>query len=129
MPDEIPNLWPEDLGGDENFVTPTAILKAAASQLGNRTHHLVTADVSTGVRGDNLIHSFWIEVPSLDYRYKLFELHHTVDGFYPLRTDQWIQGHQVEIGSEDELKEYLKQVFASERTKNLIDTLLKQVRS
>ena len=129
MPDELPNLWPEDLGGDANFVTPAAVLKAAASQLGQRTSHLVTADVSTNIRGGKFVHVFWIEVPSLDYRYKLFELSHSVDSFYPLSTDQWVEGGRVELGSEDELREYLKTAFASEKTKKLVDTLLKQVRS
>jgi hypothetical protein len=129
MPNAMPNLWPEDLGGEDNFVTPAAVLKEAAAQLGERTHHLVTASVNTFIRGDSLYHSFWIEVPTLDYRYKLFELHHAVDGFYPLTADEWVQGRYLEIGSEDELKEYLKKVFAAEKTRKLVDTLLKQVRS
>jgi hypothetical protein len=129
MPNELPNLWPEDIGGEQDFVTPTTILKGAASQLGRQTKQLVRAIVSTSVRGNSLEHTFWIDVPSLEYRYELFSLYHSVDNFYPLSTGKWVQGHQEQIHSEEELKEYLRNIFAAEHTKKLISTLLKQVRS
>jgi hypothetical protein len=129
MPDEMPNLWPEDLGGDQNVVTPTTVLKEAAAQLGRQTRQLVRARVSTDVRGDSLEHTFWIEVPSLEYRYELFRLQHPVDSFYPLHTGQWVDRQEVVIRSEDELKEYLRDIFGSEHTKRLVGTLLRQVRS
>jgi hypothetical protein len=127
MTDETPDLWPEDLGGGQDFVTPAAVLRGAASQLGNRTRQLVTADISTRIQHDRFVHQFWIEVPSLDYRYSLFELSHPVNSFYPLRTDRWANGAYMELESEEELKEYLKQIFASEKTRSLVATLLQQV--
>jgi len=129
MADELPNLWPDDIGGDQDVVTPTAILREAAAQLGQRTQQLIRAKVSTQVGMYGLEHTFWIEVPSLQYRYQLFELSHDVDSFYPLRTDQYVEGRRRELGSEDELKQYLKDIFASEKTKKLVGTLLRQVRS
>ena len=129
MPNELPDLWPEDFGGDENLITPSTILKQAAAQLGNRTQQLVTADATTSMKGNRFIHSFWIEVPSLSYRYKLFEVEHDVNGFYPLQTDEWVDYRKIELQSQDELQEFLKKMFASDKTKKLIDTLLKQVRS
>jgi DNA-binding phage protein len=33
----------------------------------------------------------------------------------------------MELESEEELKEYLKQIFASEKTRSLVATLLQQV--
>jgi hypothetical protein len=129
MPDEIPNLWPEDIGRTEKAVTPVSILKAAASQLGQRTSQLVRASVHTVIRGDDFFHGFWLEVPSLEYQYKLFEVHHAVDSFYPLYTDQWSKSGQLILGSEEDVKEYLKTVFATEKTKRLVETLLQQIRS
>lgn len=129
MPIDLPNLWPEDIGGDQDVVTPSAVLKQAAAQLGQQTRHLIKAKVNTSVSDNRLEHAFWIEVPSLEYRYKLFQLAHDVDSFYPLATGQWIQGRELQLHTEDELKEYLKNTFASEKTKKLVGTLLKQVRS
>ena len=71
----------------------------------------------------------WLEAPSLEYRYKLLELTHDVSSFYPMHTGQWGKDGEIIIGSEGELIDYLKTVFASEKITTLIGNLMKQVRS
>jgi hypothetical protein len=129
MPNELPELWPESFGENQDTKTPSTILKQAAAQLGQRTKQLVRAKVDASVRGDNIELTMWLEAPSLEYRYKLFELSHDISSFYPLHTGEWTKGGEIIVGSEDELIEYLKKVFASEKTTKLISNLMKQVRS
>jgi hypothetical protein len=129
MPNELPELWPDSFGENQDFKTPSTILKQAAAQLGQRTKQLVRAKVNASVRGDNIELTMWLEAPSLEYRYKLLELTHDVSSFYPMHTGQWGKDGEIIIGSEGELIDYLKTVFASEKITTLIGNLMKQVRS
>jgi hypothetical protein len=129
---QLPNLWPDDIGAEEELVTPVAILRGAASQLGERTQQLITGDVATGMYGDSFLHEFYIVVPSLDhYRYKLFYIKHPLDSFYPLSGVLLEAGiaKQSELSSEEEFQDWLKQILSSASTKKLINTMLAQVRS
>jgi len=136
MPD-IPDLWPTEIGAETSIVTPLAILRNAASQLGERTQQLIIGDVSQEViYGSKFRLHFFIEAPTLDhYRVKLFSVEHDIDGFYPCigRFSPGKIGHpndaDVELASEKDLQDWLKSVFSAPRTMKLVNTLLQQLRS
>jgi hypothetical protein len=131
---EIPDLWPKEIGAESSVVTPLAVLRTAAAQLGERTQQLIVGDVEQGLYGNDKFRlNFYIEVPSLDhYRFKLFTVEHDIDSFYPATgrvASPSIARPEVDLPSEEELQDWLKHVFASPRTTKLVNTLLQQLRS
>jgi hypothetical protein len=135
MPD-IPDLWPSEIGAETSTVTPLAILRTAASQLGERTQQLIVGDVKQQVVYNSKFRlDFFIEAPTLDhYTVKLFTVEHSIDSFYPA-TGIFATGRiarsdtDAELASEKELQEWLKGVFSTPKTTKLINTLLQQLRS
>src|SRR5215471_3473922 len=123
MPD---NLWPDNIA-DSNLVTPVTILKEQAALLGEKTRQLVQGEVtsqspsSVGGMATPFVHRFEISAPTLNYRYELFYITHGVN-FYPLALN--LAGKTTSISSEAELKENLKQIFASPRTLNAVHAIL-----
>ena len=121
MPDD---LWPENIA-ESNLVTPVTILKEQAARLGEKTQQLVTGEVVTTGFGTMFVHTFNILAPTLAYKYELFRVTHGV-AFYPL-TVKFVD--DISIQSEDEFKQKLKDIFASQRTLNIVHSILAQVRS
>jgi hypothetical protein len=128
MSHEIPNLLPEDIGV-ENVVTPVAVLRALAAQLGQKTEQLITGDVTTSLSSAKFVHEFFLMVPSLDfYRYRVFFIRHPIDSFYPVDVhgDGLPEG---DLNSQGELENWLRNAFASPSIKKLLNTLYTQVRT
>ncbi len=132
---EIPNFWPEGLGAEDTVFTPLAILRAAATQLGEHTQQMVIGVAEQELMfGSKFRLTFLIEVPSLDhYRYKLLTIEHDIDNFYPVTGRAMrrgpIGGIDEELTSPEELQDWLKRVLSSPGTIKLINTLLQQLRS
>jgi hypothetical protein len=122
MPDD---LWPSNFA-DANFTTPATILKQQAALLGEKTKQLVTGQVVPQTTGNLFVHSFYIAAPTLGYKYELFQVHHGIN-FYPL-TFKYLNTSS-QLRSEAELKDKLKEIFASEHTLNVVHSILAQVRS
>ena len=113
------------------------ILKEQASILGQRTGNLVKAEVRQNhASGKTFTFHFLIVAPPLDnYIYKLFEISYNIE-FYPLRIkvdtailkelnpERAADPLDLEVESEEKFMEILKKIFKSEKTRQVIDSLL-----
>lgn len=131
----IPDLWPDDLIGEPTR-TPVAILRRQAQALGGKTHNFVTGDVESRVTGggQQFEHTFVLSAPLLGYHVPLLRVTHGIhsfpstvaesdlikvarnaDKFWSRRTEK-----------ESELLDALKEFFAVEQVKNVIQSLINQ---
>jgi hypothetical protein len=127
-----PDLWPdlEQL----QVVPPVAILREQAAALGKKTNCLLGGRVDTSITpAGRFKHSFYIVAPALDnYTYNLFWIEHDTDQYPVLvpKLDPAVPGpSEVKIGSENELVEYIRTVFNSDKTKKIVGGLLTQVQA
>ena len=123
------DLWPNDFGvPDENM--PVTILRAQASLLYEKTGWKLEGRVSTQADGENFVHNFYIVAPALDdYHFSLFKVRHQIDP-YPLSIlSDILPKYEYDVATPDEFIGALKTIFASEKTKKLIVTLLAQTSS
>ncbi len=122
MPD---NLWPENIA-DSNLTTPVTILKEQAALLGEKTRQLVKGEVVTQATGNLFVHYFYINAPTLSYKFELFTLSHGIN-FYPLVMKYL--NNTTPLISESAFKDKLKEIFAAQHTLNVVHSILAQVRS
>ena len=149
------NLWPDDIAEVlADTKSPVAILREQAALLGQSTQNLVKAKVAEGqlaplpeglsrvigISGQsllmkpNFVYDFFITAPPLGaYRYKAFTIEYGID-LYPVRIEA-DEDVQVEITSksfllaesETEFVEILGEIFATEKMRRVISTLLAQM--
>ena len=124
MPDSN-DYWPANIA-DSNLTTPVTILKEQATLLGEKTRQLVEGEVVTQTTGTLLFHYFYVAAPTLNYRFELFNISHGVN-FYPLVLRYL--NNTTSLGSEEEFKAKLKEIFAAPHTLNVVHSILAQVRS
>lgn len=126
MPTAAQDLWPTGIG-EYDHVSPVSILKNQASRLGLRTGNRVYARVESLAAGDEFRHGFFIVANGLNYEDELFTATHGID-FYPLRIYfngfGWVP---QTASSEQEFIGLLEDLFHSERTTRLINSLLAQL--
>lgn len=118
------DLWPESFGSLE-VETPLQILRKQASLVGTKTGNILVGHVSRIVdeEGDFRL-SFYLVTPALDnYRYKLLTVWHGI-GLYPVNTLDVTP--PLKFKNAEEFKEYLRSTFASEKTLNIIRSLIVQ---
>jgi len=137
MADTIPDLWPDI--EQSKVVPPVAILREQAAALGNKTGHLLEGRVITRTDedGNYIYHTFYVVAPALDnYSYNLFSISHGAEPYpvtvpHPRRMDSGRHPYprSLEINSEKELLDYLREVLNSEKTKRIVGSLLAQVKS
>jgi hypothetical protein len=118
-----PDLW-GDLQVLDDVQAPVTILRQQAALLGPKTRNLIEARVVTSSYGDTLVHNFCLVAPSLDsYKYELFSVTHAIPELYPVQVSR-----NVELGTEQELLEWLRKQLSSPETKKIIGILLAQVK-
>jgi|SRR5579871_254365 len=117
------DLWPSNIA-ETKLVSPVSILKEQAALLGEKTKQLVQGEVKSQANDTLLVHSFFLVAPTLNYRYELFRVSHSM-AFYPLNVMYLNRGTQVH--SEAELKEKLKEIFAAQHTVNTVQSILATV--
>ena len=126
-PDEIPNLWPEDLL-DEQMLSPKAIMDRQAAMFTERTDGRLTGTVLTRVLGRDFSHTMYIVAPALgDYQYFLLRIRHPVDALFPLR----VSVVERDDGGEEcgDLRGFvltLRGVLNEQTTRELVRVLLAQ---
>jgi len=135
------DLWPQDLQADERQRAPVTILKEQASLLGQKTRNLLEAEVRQraarqGFSLDVFFFDFYLVAPALGhYRFKLFSAWHDIR-FYPLfvQLDEDLEREvchkgerEVRVDSEEEFLQILRKIFASQKTRGVIQALLAQV--
>jgi hypothetical protein len=117
-----PNLWPEDFGTID-FVPPVAILREQATALGARTKNIVEAEVETTAEGGKFRHNFYVRATAAgDYRYLLLMVEQEIAP-YPLRVF-WSNEKTTECTSEADFTEALRDIFAEEHTRRVIQSLI-----
>jgi hypothetical protein len=140
------DLWPATLPTPE-VTPPLSILREQASLLESKTNGLVKAEVRSSGKLSSLYengerfkeerpefrHSFYLVAPALeDYRYLLFDVIHPVEKMYPLvindppHRKRKIKDESDFVHSEEEFKDALKKIFASEKTLKVIQALIAQ---
>ena len=117
------DLWPNDFG-TAGAKPPVTVLREQATLLAKKTNGIVEAEVRTSTEGDDFSHRFSIVAPALGgYRYSLFTLEHDVN-LYP--ATMHFQDTEYHIESEDVLIDILRTVFASDKAKRVIYSLIAQ---
>lgn len=135
-------LWPEEIKNSDSFDSPLAILKSQASQLGPLTKNVVKAEVRTQAinplrQTSSMMFDFNLLAPLLEnYRYKLFSTYFDILESYPLKLylDKKIMNELIGeneeadkngilVFSQEEFLDWLKRIFNSNSTKNIINTL------
>lgn len=129
------DLWPKDITAAEGELPPITILKQQASLLGRRTRNLVEAEVETGTSDFQgyLRHTLFLVAPALNfYRHSLLEVEHDATQMYPatikvsLSRNGPSRPHRIRVKDSEEFKKALKRVFADDKTKRAIGSLLAQ---
>jgi len=105
-------------------------LKQQAGFLGEKTKYMVTASVDTTADPKHgFRHGFVLEANALGgYHFELFALRHADRDFYPIKvvSDATDSG-TTRIHSEEELLAFLKTALGSEKTTQVVNTLLSQM--
>jgi hypothetical protein len=120
------SLWPDDIG-ESSLVTPVSILKEQAADLGEKTKQLVVAEVVSSSQADRFAHRFLITAPALgNYKFELFQVTHGIS-FYPMQ-GVW-RGAFHALSSEQQFLDFLRMVFRDQTTKNVIQSIIAQVKT
>jgi hypothetical protein len=137
------DLWPA-ITFEEEFDSPVSILKEQAALLGNKTQNVVTAEV--GLLGtsttEQFVNGFYLVAPALEnYRYRLFTISHSVNPYpvifeldeplyYEVGDPELVQvknpRYILKARNEQEFATILQAIFASERTRQIINVLRAQ---
>ena len=125
------DLWPNDIDIDTmpDITTPISMLKEQASLLGQKTKNIVEAEVKSRDAGNGRISvSFNLVAPALNkYRYELFQISHHGIELYPVSLA--FSNTSYTAQSPEQFIEHLKKIFANEKTKSVIQSLIAQSRS
>ena len=126
MADESHGLWPDDLVGESTQEAPFSILKEQAQELARATGFELKGRATRSAlpNGGGFTYEFSIVAPSLDYSYDLFRLEQDHLDLYPL--DYRFEDQTGTIRNEQELYAWLRKVFSSERTRSVVNRLIKQ---
>lgn len=121
MTDSNDDLWP-DLTGEPEEKSPLVILREQAVILGMKTSNLVEAEVTaTPSNHDEALDiQFTLKAPVNGYEYALLIIRQPID-LYPVP----LSGGQ-KAKNEQEFKQYLKDLFKSERTVKIIRSFIAQ---
>jgi hypothetical protein len=136
------DLWPEDISASSTK-TPLAILTEQAALLGRKTNNFVEAKVKQSPlpQANFFSYQFLIEAKTLGYTYRPFEIKHSID-LYPVDVvllDSDIADNilgratsdgkmtTLELKTESQFIDSLREIFKSEKVKKVISALLAQV--
>lgn len=133
MPVEIPDYFLED-ELHQYLDHPLAILKAAATQMADRTRGQVLGSVFTlNPGGSNLFrYTFLLIAPSLDdYSASLFYVWHNVKPYpvHMMNADGKQGRDDHKYANREDFEQALSGIFASESTRQRIYTLLEAVKA
>ena len=131
MPSQHDNLWPDDLvvSGPK---APAVILREQGALLGKRTNNLVLGRVvaqnqDTEKADGAFLYTFYLVAPALDnYHYKLFIMKHGIN-LYPVMVHcPKVKLRRIGARTQEEFLGILREIFASEHTRQVIESLLAQ---
>ncbi|MGZ5585239.1 MAG: hypothetical protein ACXWE4_01050 [Methylobacter sp.] len=124
MTDSNDDLWP-DLTGEPEVKSPLLILREQASKLGAKTSNIIEAEVTANPSSDGSLYvRFMLKAPALNgYEYVLLSINQPVD-LYPVNLTDDFFGDTAK--NEQEFKQFLENLFKSERTVKIIRSLIAQ---
>ena len=129
------DLWPDDLEASE-IRAPASILKEQGAMLAEKTGNELIGRLRSTQKGI-FRYKFLIEAPSLSYAYELLLITHDVT-LYPviIYPDESIcrevlpeSDISVKADNEEAFIEVIKKIFGATRTREVISSLLAQVRA
>lgn len=124
----------DDLWGDlpevQSLRTPLVILKEQSELLNEKTEGLLVGEIKQSQNGTKFVYELMIVAPTLNnYTYHLLTAIHDI-GFYPVRLiDRMISTDKGSCSNEEEYKNGLRDIFSSEKNKNVISKLLTHINS
>ena len=124
---ETEDFWPDITASA--IITPASILKAQAAVLTRKSKGLIQAEVVSDppVPPMAISHRLVLFVPALqNYRYTLLRIQHAVTPVYPLVITEGPINFPPQIKDEANFRSWLREALSSERTKNVLDSLLAQ---
>jgi hypothetical protein len=129
MSTALENLWPDDFIMTE-IRPPVVVLKEQAAFLGQMTKNIVVGEVRTeSSLNGGFSHNLYLVAPALNYRYFLLKVTHGIE-LYPAMVVFIPEGGiDREVDSEEGLKSALRKVFAADKTKRVLNSLLSQSKS
>jgi hypothetical protein len=124
MPEETNDFWP-DLEEISSVLTPVEILREQATALTKKTGYKIKGQVTTDASGDQFVHRLDLLVTRLDnYTYELLQIHYNMS-LYPVT---WYFAQESGLlEKEADLVAWLRQTLSSDRTRQVLVTLLGQV--
>ncbi len=125
MPETVTSLWPADFG-EIPVQTPVAILRQQGLALGQQTQNIVVGRVNTTSTGDGFRHVFQLYCSPLVYWTELLVVDHGIDLYPAIIRVSGEASPPIEAATPEDFSEKLRQVFASQRTKKIIGSLLAQ---
>ncbi len=123
MPTEVSSLWPADFG-TLAVRTPVSILREQGAALGRQTSNIVAGRVVTE-GSPNFVHRFLLYCAPLGYQTELLTIRHGIE-LYPVSIDSIAPGGTKQAVNEEQLQQYLKEIFALDKTKKMVAALLAQ---
>ena len=135
---EIPILLPENFGEGE-IVTPFEVLAKQAAAFSQKTKGILTAEVKHQIYlyadmiedkdNNNVFYDdFYIIAPSLEgYRYSLLRIGQD-NTTYPAQIWDYPRGFKKEVTNSTELFAELTNIFNSDETRQIIQSLINQSR-
>jgi len=129
MADTTIDLWPIDFGISE-IEFPDVVLKKQAELLGEKTQHLVEAEVRSPdhalILHDKIRKSLYLVAPKLGgYSYRLFTIEYGIVPYPVVITGYGEEAARV-CPTKEAFLVALKDIFASEETRRVIASLIAQ---
>jgi hypothetical protein len=136
------DLWPQDIVEDITLQSPANILREQGEALGSKTRNLVKGHVirlgeDWASPEEDFSYAFYLVGPTLNYQYMLFTFSCPIE-YFPLTMrvhdsilrdlDLRATGHDEMTGiltvkSEDDFKVALRQIFASKKTRRVVQAI------
>ncbi len=121
------NLW-GDLGSIKLQPTPLSILKEQAGLLDKLTGGVLLGKVAKGIGDNEFSYRLDIVVPTLGgYSKTVLELSYDIN-IYPVKVVDYFNDRRFQCPDEASFKVALGEILASERTKEIIGTLISHIR-
>lgn len=134
------NLWKVSA---PTTLAPNTIIEAQAQNLTEATNGLVVGEIITKTPStvssytvskvspitnnpNILVCTFNAIVPNLSYRLQIMKIIFSVLEFYPLILNDYINGKEYEVNSEDDLKSKLEEIIPSPNMTKVINNLMIQ---
>jgi hypothetical protein len=152
MAAQIENLWGEEIMGEEEITLPKTILNHQAKYLKKISRNVLQGEVITTSDEHSfsktdlnaaefkrlsvakkraystLNHDFYITLPEVNYRYRLFGVSHDA-ALYPLTVHGYLEEKNIKAKNEEEFKNILSQLFRSSKTQRVLSVLIAQAKA